>query len=58
MNRPIAEECSHCSQRLANALDYWARGFREGLVSDNFADEIARILSDKAESLRVKEDVL
>lgn len=54
MNISIVEECPHCSKRLANALDHWAKGFRKGLVSDDFADEIAEILEDKAESLRMK----
>ena len=52
MNVSIIEECPHCSKRLATALDYWAKGFLNGLVSDDFADEIAEILSDKAQNLR------
>ncbi len=52
MKLTVIEECPHCSTRLAQALDYWAKGFRNGLVSDDFADEIAEILSDKAQNLR------
>jgi len=52
MNIALIEECPHCSKRLAIALDYWAKNYLNGLVSDDFADEIAEILSDKAEHLR------
>ena len=52
MNIALIEECPHCSKRLAIALDYWAKNFLNGLVSDDFADEIAEILSDKAQNLR------
>ena len=52
MNIALIEECPHCSKRLAIALDYWAKNYLNGLISDDFADEIAEILSDKAQNLR------
>ena len=52
MNLSIIEKCPHCSKRLATALDHWSKCFLNGSVSDNFADEIAEILSKKAQDLR------
>ena len=34
-----------------SALRHWARLFREGTMSDEYADEIAYLLEDKAHDL-------
>ena len=39
-------------ERLAVALDHWAQCFWDGSVYDDFAEEIALILSDEAKRLR------
>ena len=42
--------------KLAVSLDHWANCFLDGSLSDEFADEIAKLLSDTAESLRLNEE--
>ncbi len=36
----------------ASALEHWARCFRDGTVYDDFADDIADLLDDKAHDIR------
>lgn len=52
MNIDLVKECPHCAKRLANALDYWSKNFSSRLVDDDFADEIAEVLSDQADAIR------
>ena len=40
------------------ALEHWARCFREGVISDQFADEIAYLLEDKAHDLKMDQDTI
>ena len=37
------------------ALEHWAKQFRNGNLSDKFADEIAYLLEDKAHDLKMDE---
>lgn len=37
------------------ALEHWAKCFRSGLIDDQFADEIAYLLEDKAHDLKLAE---
>ena len=37
------------------ALEHWAQQFRNGNLSDEFADEIAYLLEDKAHDLKMDE---
>ena len=37
------------------ALEHWAKQFRNGNLSDRFADEIAYLLEDKAHDLKMDE---
>jgi len=37
------------------ALEHWAKQFRNGTLSDEFADEIAYLLEDKAHDLKMDE---
>ena len=37
------------------ALEHWAKCFRGGLIDDQFADEIAYLLEDKAHDLKLAE---
>ena len=51
------------SEEYIRALEHWARCFREGVISEQFADEIAYLLEDKAHDLKMdhpeeKEQVL
>ena len=41
-------ECPKCSEAFAKALDHWSNCFSDGTVDDNFAEEIAELLSDQA----------
>ena len=41
-------ECPKCSEALAKALNHWSNCFSDGTVDDNFAEEIAELLSDQA----------
>ena len=52
MNIDIAKDCPHCSRRLADALDHWSRSFASRVIQDDFADEIAEVLSDQADAIR------
>ena len=54
MNVTIVKECPHCSKRLANALDNWSENFSSRVISDDFADEIAEVLSDQADAIRLQ----
>jgi len=38
------------------SLEYWAKLFRDGLLSDEFAQDIAHVLEDKAHDLRLEEE--
>lgn len=38
------------------SLEYWARMFREEVLSDEFAQDIAHVLEDKAHDLRLEEE--
>jgi len=38
------------------ALEHWAKQFRNGTLSDEFADEIAYLLEDKAHDLKLDEE--
>ena len=38
------------------SLEYWAKLFRDGLLSDEFAEDIAYVLEDKAHDLRLEEE--
>jgi len=38
------------------SLEYWAKLFRDGLLSDEFAQDIAYVLEDKAHDLRLEEE--
>jgi hypothetical protein len=38
------------------ALEHWAKQFRNGNLSDQFADEIAYLLEDKAHDLKMDEE--
>jgi hypothetical protein len=38
------------------SLEYWAKLFRDGLLSDEFAEDIAHVLEDKAHDLRLEEE--
>ena len=40
------------------ALEHWARCFREGVISDQFTDEIAYLLEDKAHDLKMDQDTI
>jgi len=37
---------------FAKALEHWAKLFRDGILSDDFAEDIASVLEDKAHNLR------
>ena len=37
---------------FAQSLEHWAELFRDGTLSDTYADEIAHLLEDKAHDLR------
>jgi len=41
---------------LINSLEYWARMFREELLSDQFAEDIANVLADRAHDLRLEQE--
>ena len=34
------------------SLEHWAKLFRDGILSDDFAEDIAYVLEDKAHDLR------
>ena len=36
------------------SLEHWAKMFHEGVLSDEFAEDIARVLEDKAQDLRLE----
>jgi len=38
------------------SLEYWAKLFRAGLLSDEYAQDIAIVLEDKAHDLRLEEE--
>ena len=38
------------------SLEHWAKLFRDGLLSDEFAEDIAHVLEDKAHDLRLEEE--
>lgn len=38
------------------SLEHWAKLFREELLSDEFAQDIAQVLEDKARELRLEEE--
>lgn len=46
------------SDEYIKALEHWARCFRDGLVNDQFADEIAYLLEDKAHDLKMDQDMI
>ena len=52
MRLAVIEECPHCSKRLAGALDHWSKIFTELTINDEFAEEIAEVLTGKAAWLR------
>jgi len=52
MRLSVLEECPHCAKALAVALDHWVDMFQTGGVSDDFGEEIAELLADKAQALR------
>ena len=52
MKLTVIEECPICSKRLAGALDHWSKMFMDGTVDDEFAEEIAEVLTGKAAWLR------
>lgn len=37
---------------FAQSLEHWAELFRDGTLSDTYADEISHLLEDKAHDLR------
>jgi len=37
---------------FAKALEHWTKLFRDGILSDDFAEDIAFVLEDKAHNLR------
>ena len=37
---------------FAQSLEHWAKLFRDGTLSDTFAQDIAHLLEDKAHDLR------
>jgi hypothetical protein len=37
---------------FAQSLEHWAELFRDGTLSDTYADDIAHLLEDKAHDLR------
>jgi hypothetical protein len=41
------------SDEYIKALEHWAKCFRSGLADDQFADEIAYLLEDKAHDLKL-----
>jgi len=41
---------------LIQSLEYWAKLFRDGLLSDEFAQDIAHVLEDKAHDLRLEQE--
>lgn len=43
------------SDEYIKALEHWAKCFRSGLADDQFADEIAYLLEDKAHDLKLAE---
>jgi len=43
-------------KELINSLEYWARMFREELLSDQFGEDIANVLADRAHDLRLEQE--
>tara|TARA_R100000234_G_scaffold65021_1_gene39570 strand:+ start:10201 stop:10356 length:156 start_codon:yes stop_codon:yes gene_type:complete len=41
---------------FGKALEHWAKLFRDGILSDDFAEDIASVLEDKAHNLRNEEE--
>ena len=41
---------------FGKALEHWAKLFRDGILSDDFAEDIASALEDKAHNLREEAD--
>ena len=41
---------------FAQPLEHWAKLFREEVLSDEFAQDIAHVLEDKAHDLRLEEE--
>jgi hypothetical protein len=41
---------------FAQSLEHWAELFRDGTLSDTFAQDIAHVLEDKAHDLRLEEE--
>jgi hypothetical protein len=50
--------CGDCDEEhkreeyFGEALEHWAKLFRDGILSDDFAEDIASVLEDKAHNLR------
>ena len=41
---------------FVKSLEHWAKLFRDGILSDDFAEDIASVLEDKAHNLRGEAD--
>lgn len=46
-------QCPKCKEEyFRKALEHWAKLFRDGILSEDFAEDIASVLEDKAHNLR------
>ena len=54
MSLNTVTRCNSCTKDFITALKYWEAMFKEQSVHDDFGDEIAEVLYEKAHELEVK----
>jgi len=54
MSLNTVTRCNFCTKKFITALKYWETMFKEQAVHDDFGDEIAEVLYEKAHELEVK----